>query len=53
METPVLVQFLKSGILSSTSFHMEITFCGGGGDAVEQSSCKAEMVAQGNGNFSS
>ena len=51
IEIPVLVQSLKSSIFSSTSFRMERTFWGERGAAVEQSRCKANMVAQGDGKF--
>ena len=47
MEMPVLVQSLKSSILSATSFQMDTTFWGAGSAAVEQSKCKASMVALG------
>ena len=46
MEIPVLVQSLKSSILSSTSFQMGKTFWGVASAAVEQSVRKANMVAQ-------
>ena len=49
MEVPVLVRSLKSSILSSTSFQMGKTFWGVLSAAVEQSRCKANMVAQGDG----
>ena len=51
MEIPVLVQSLKSSILSSTSFKIGLTLWGVGSAAVEQSSCTANMVAQGDGKF--
>ena len=51
MEIPVLVRSLKSSILSSTSFQMGKTFWGVVSAAVEQSRCKSNMVAQGNGKF--
>ena len=46
MEIPVHARSLKSSILSPTSFQMGKTFCGVVGVAVEQSRCKANMVAQ-------
>ena len=51
MEIPVLVRSLKSSILSSTSFQMDKTVWGVVSAAVEQSRCKANMVAQGDGKF--
>ena len=51
MEIPVLVQSLKSSILSSTSFQMGKTFWGVVSAAVELSRRKANMVAQGDGKF--
>ena len=51
MEIPVPVRSLKSSILSSTSFQMGKTFGGVASAAVEQSRCKANMVAQGDGKF--
>ena len=51
MEIPVLVQSLKSSILSSTSFQMGKIFWGVVSAAVEQSRHKANMVAQGDGKF--
>ena len=51
MEIPVLVQSLKSSILSSTSFQMGKTFWGVVSAAVEQSRSKANMVAQEDGKF--
>ena len=47
MEIPVLVQSLKSSILSSTSLQMNKTFCGVASAAVEQTWRKANMVAWG------
>ena len=47
MEVPVLIQSLKSSILSLTSFQLDKTFQGVGSAAVEQLRCKANMVAQG------
>ena len=43
----VLIQSLKSSILGSTNFQMDKTFWGVVSTAVEQSRCKAYMVAQG------
>ena len=51
MERPVFVQSLKSSILSSTSFQMGKTFWGVVSAAVEQSRRKANVVAQGDGEF--
>ena len=51
MEMPVLVRTLKSSILNSTNFQTDETFWGVGSAAVEQSRCKANMVAQGDGTF--
>ena len=51
MEIPVLVQSLKSSILSSTSFQMVKNFWGVVSAAVEKSRRKANMVAQGDGKF--
>ena len=51
MEIPVLVQSLKSSILSSTSFQKGTAFWGVVRAAVEQSRHKANMVAQGDGKF--
>ena len=51
MEIPVLLQSLKSSILSSTSFQMGKTFWGVVSAGVEQSRGKANMVAQGDGKF--
>ena len=47
MEIPVLVQSLKSSILSSTSFQMGKTIGGVVSAAVEQSRRRAIMVAWG------
>ena len=46
MEVQVLVQSLKSSILSSTSFQRDKTFWDVGSVAVEQSRHKANMAAQ-------
>ena len=51
LEMPVLVQSLKSSILSSTSFQMGKTFWGVVSAAVVKSRRKANMVAQGDGKF--
>ena len=51
MEIPVLLGTLKSRILSSTSFQMDKTFLGVVSADVEQSRHKANMVAQGDGEF--
>ena len=51
MEIPVLVRSLKSSILSSTSFQMGKTFWGAVNADADQSWCKANMVAQGDGEF--
>ena len=51
MEIPVLVQSLKSSILSSTSSQLDNTFLGVVSAAVEQSRSNANMVAQGDGKF--
>ena len=45
MEIPVLVQSLKSSILSSTNFQKNKTFWSVVSAAAEQSRCKANMVA--------
>ena len=51
MELPVLVWSLKSSILSSTIFQMGKTFWCVMSAAVEQSRCKANVVARGDGKF--
>ena len=51
MEIPVLVQSLKSSILSSTSFQLDKTVWGVVSAAVEQSRRKANLVTQGDGKF--
>ena len=51
MEIPVLVQSLKSSILSSTSFQIGKTFWGVVSAAVQQSRRQANMVAQGDGKY--
>ena len=51
MEIPILEQLLKSSILSSTRLQMDKTFWGVVSAAVEQSRCKANMVARGDGKF--
>ena len=51
METPVIVQSLKSSILSSTSLQMDETFLGVVSAAVEQSSCRANTIARGDWKF--
>ena len=43
--------YCQSIILSSNSLQMDETFWGVGSAAVEQSRCKANMVAQGDGKF--
>ena len=52
MEIPVLVRSLKTSILSATSLQMDKTFWGVTSAAGEQSRCKANMVARGDGKFS-
>ena len=51
MDITVLVQSLKSSILSLTSFQMDETFWGVVSAAVEQSRCKVNIVARGDGKF--
>ena len=51
MEIPVLVQSLKSSILSSTGLQVGKTFWGVVSAAVEQYRCKANMIVQGDGKF--
>ena len=51
MEITVLIQSLKSSILRSASLQKESIFWGVVSAAVEQSRCKANMVAQGDGKF--
>ena len=45
------MKFLKSSILISTSFQVDKTFWGVVSATVEQSRCKANMVAQGDRKF--
>ena len=51
MEIPVLVQQLKTSILSSNSFQLDRTFWGVGSAAVEQTRHKANIAAQGDEKF--
>ena len=54
MEIPVLVQSLKSSTMSSTSLQLDKTFRGVLSAAVQSNQgLKANMVDQGDGNFSS
>ena len=51
IEITVLVETLKSSILSSTSFELDKTFRGVASAAVEQSRRRANIVARGDGEF--
>ena len=51
MDIPVLVQSLKSSILSLNRSQLDNTFWGVGSAAVKQLRCKTNIVAWGHGKF--